>query len=411
MRDYESVQRTRVAPQSETSRHDDRRQQPEAVPATVVDTLSDPSPGRPLDAGEQRLLEHGFGHSLAGVRIHADEGAYAVTRTVDASAATSGSDIYFRSGAYDPSSMDGQQMLAHEAAHVRQQSGRQVTGAPRPDEITLSHPGDPQEQAAKRDADAVVGGGRVRAMPSTAFAVPQTLQVQRAADDEDSQQVVESWSSAGGALMGSAISVADSSTAGAAEAVLGGGGESGPASADGARRGGQDADGVVGSIAALAAMAASGGNGAMPDLSSPSPSTDAPQAGDQKEPSVALNYLHENWNQTDPGSRDPHPRSKGGILDRWLDLDPDTTFTDTAVDQWFGPQGVMTPNPGESTGTSVAREMWRAIFGMPVFAGEIAWAHLFDLINYDPTTPFDEPREHKFIKGNDLPPDRGVRQG
>src|SRR5690606_7200429 len=42
-------------------------------------------------------------------------------RKLDALAFTRGSDIYFRSGAYDPESEPGKRLLAHELAHVVQQ--------------------------------------------------------------------------------------------------------------------------------------------------------------------------------------------------------------------------------------------------------------------------------------------------
>ena len=85
--------------------------------AHVDDALA--SPGRPLEAGTRRSMEARFGYDFSSVRVHDDARASATANRLDAAAFTVGDDIAFASGRYDP---DGGRLLAHELAHVVQQS-------------------------------------------------------------------------------------------------------------------------------------------------------------------------------------------------------------------------------------------------------------------------------------------------
>ena len=78
--------------------------------------------GVALDPSLRAAMERGFGHDFGAVRLHADEGAYAVTRAARARALTIGSDVAL-GPAVAPASARGRQTLAHELAHVVQQSG------------------------------------------------------------------------------------------------------------------------------------------------------------------------------------------------------------------------------------------------------------------------------------------------
>ena len=68
-----------------------------------------------------------FGHDFAHVRVHADAGAAESARSVHALAYTVGSDVVFGAGQYAPGTRAGKQLLAHELAHVVQQSGRSAS--------------------------------------------------------------------------------------------------------------------------------------------------------------------------------------------------------------------------------------------------------------------------------------------
>jgi hypothetical protein len=77
--------------------------------------------GRQLDQGVQRSMEGSFGADFGAVRVHDGAGANELTERIQAKAFTTGSDIFFRSGAYQPSTPAGQELLAHELTHVLQQ--------------------------------------------------------------------------------------------------------------------------------------------------------------------------------------------------------------------------------------------------------------------------------------------------
>src|SRR5436190_20071632 len=126
--------------------------------------------GQPLAPQVQGRLEAGLGADLTGVQVHADAEADRLSRAVDATAFTSGADIFFRAGAYNPGSSDGLRTLAHEATHVVQQASGPVAGTPAPGGVAISDPGDTYEQAAAQAATAVV---------STPAAAPDEPAVQR----------------------------------------------------------------------------------------------------------------------------------------------------------------------------------------------------------------------------------------
>lgn len=64
-----------------------------------------------------------LGADLGGVRVHTDERADTLSRQLNARAFTSGRDIFFRKGHYDPASTEGRSVLTHELTHVVQQCG------------------------------------------------------------------------------------------------------------------------------------------------------------------------------------------------------------------------------------------------------------------------------------------------
>lgn len=78
--------------------------------------------GAALDTTVRRPLEAHFGADLTDVRVHTGSQAADSARDLDALAYTSGRDIYFAQGMYAPSSGSGRRLLAHEVAHVVQQS-------------------------------------------------------------------------------------------------------------------------------------------------------------------------------------------------------------------------------------------------------------------------------------------------
>lgn len=82
--------------------------------------------GEALAPAVKRHLEMGLNADLSQVRIHHDSEADKLAKSVNALAFTSGQDIYFQTGKYDPGSPEGMELLAHEATHTVQQASGKV---------------------------------------------------------------------------------------------------------------------------------------------------------------------------------------------------------------------------------------------------------------------------------------------
>src|SRR5271170_5130760 len=78
--------------------------------------------GRPLPEAVRGKMEAAFGADFAGVRVHVGPQA----ERVGAIALTMGTDIYFALGRYQPETIQRQQLLGHELAHVMQQRAGRV---------------------------------------------------------------------------------------------------------------------------------------------------------------------------------------------------------------------------------------------------------------------------------------------
>lgn len=79
------------------------------------------SGGRPLEAGMQRDMESSFGADFSSVRVHTGPRTDALNSAMQSRAFTTGSDVFVRSGDYNPESRGGRELLAHELTHVVQQ--------------------------------------------------------------------------------------------------------------------------------------------------------------------------------------------------------------------------------------------------------------------------------------------------
>jgi hypothetical protein len=112
--------------------------------------------GQPLQADFQRSLESKLNTDLSNVRVHTDGRADTLAREVNATAFTSGSNIFFRAGAYNPASRAGRVTLAHEAIHTIQQAAGPVAGTATDQGVAISSPDDSFEQAASSTAARIV---------------------------------------------------------------------------------------------------------------------------------------------------------------------------------------------------------------------------------------------------------------
>jgi len=146
-----SLQRTTAAAQDTSPAGETQ------VPDSVRDVIS--SPGRSLNPSIQRAMEDRMGDSLGDVRIHTGPKAAQACEQINARAFTVGNHVAFNSGEYDPESPEGQHVLAHELAHVRQQTGGAVSMLPQED-LGLEIDPDPQlEREAEETAQRVIEGG------------------------------------------------------------------------------------------------------------------------------------------------------------------------------------------------------------------------------------------------------------
>lgn len=119
--------------------------------------------GQPLDKPVRNDMEGRFGQSFSNVRVHTDVAAGNAARSLGARAFTTGQDIYFGRGAYQPASPQGRGLLAHELTHTIQQRGGRL-GAQQALEVVP--PDDPLEQQAEQASNAVMRDMRPAA-PST----------------------------------------------------------------------------------------------------------------------------------------------------------------------------------------------------------------------------------------------------
>jgi Domain of unknown function (DUF4157) len=91
--------------------------------AAIQTQLNSGTSARPLESGVQARMETAFGHSFSRVRVHADSRAAQLSSRLNARAFTVGSDVAFAAGEYNPGTLVGDALIAHELAHVVQQQG------------------------------------------------------------------------------------------------------------------------------------------------------------------------------------------------------------------------------------------------------------------------------------------------
>ncbi|PAX56955.1 hypothetical protein CK510_09940 [Brunnivagina elsteri CCALA 953] len=84
---------------------------------------SDRGSGQSLEAGLQRSMGQAMGADFSGVKVHTDTQADQLNQSIQARAFTTGQDVFFQQGEYNPGSRGGQELIAHELTHVVQQNG------------------------------------------------------------------------------------------------------------------------------------------------------------------------------------------------------------------------------------------------------------------------------------------------
>ncbi|MFD0676870.1 MULTISPECIES: eCIS core domain-containing protein [unclassified Paenibacillus] len=80
--------------------------------------------GSQMDSKTRSGMEQAMGADFSDVSIHNDAESGKLNEEIGAQAFTQGNDVFFSNGKYDPSSPQGQELLAHELTHVVQQRGK-----------------------------------------------------------------------------------------------------------------------------------------------------------------------------------------------------------------------------------------------------------------------------------------------
>lgn len=153
------------------------------------------SGGRALDAGIQENMSRSMGYDFSGVRVHDDRESDQLSGQLSAKAFTTGQDMFFRSGAYNPASSAGQQLLAHELTHVVQQGTGQVRSSG--SGMQVNAPNDSFEQeahAAARDSGGVSSTGGPTTSAPVQMARPGAEEVQAQPEAEDEEELLQTQS-------------------------------------------------------------------------------------------------------------------------------------------------------------------------------------------------------------------------
>jgi GH24 family phage-related lysozyme (muramidase) len=102
--------------------------------------------GRPFGGQVRNRMESAFGQDFSHVRVHDNSTAAALSTGLNARAFTVGQDVAFGAGEYQPDTLLGDALIAHELAHVIQQGGAHAAVAP-------LEKGGGQQEALEQEAD------------------------------------------------------------------------------------------------------------------------------------------------------------------------------------------------------------------------------------------------------------------
>src|SRR5262249_30018910 len=120
--------------------------------AAVKDQLGS---GQALDGRIQSQMSSAFGYDFSGVRVHTDAKAGELSGQLNARAFTIGRDVAFAQGEYQPGTLVGDALIAHELAHVVQQGGGNQ-GGPQTKDASLGDEGSLEQDADRSAVGAVV---------------------------------------------------------------------------------------------------------------------------------------------------------------------------------------------------------------------------------------------------------------
>jgi hypothetical protein len=133
------------------------------APAIVHDVLH--SSGQPLDAQTRTFFEDRLDQDFSTVRVHTDANAAASAAAIHALAYTAGHHVVFGAGQFEPAGTAGRTLLAHELAHVVQQTGG---AAPRSVPHDRALAGSPESQDASTTVPHAASRNSMSALPPPA---------------------------------------------------------------------------------------------------------------------------------------------------------------------------------------------------------------------------------------------------
>lgn len=152
--------------------------EPGSAGAGTLGSLLQRSQGRFLDPGVRAGFEPRLGGDLSAVRVHTDGPAAEAATGIGAHAFTAGQDIYFAAGRYQPHTVVGRRLIAHELTHTVQQRGRtsSLQG-----QFMVNPPDDVYEHEANRVAETVGRNPWPGPAPTPVASSPGPVAVQRQA--------------------------------------------------------------------------------------------------------------------------------------------------------------------------------------------------------------------------------------
>lgn len=131
--------------------------------------------GQTLDTTIQQKMGEAMGSDFSGVRVHTGSESHQLNEQLGAKAFTTGKDVFFRDGEYNPNSGRGQELIAHELTHVVQQGSGAV---PSGGKMAVNAPGDQFEQEADSVAKSVTNSAGAPAVQRQEGPMPEEEEVQ-----------------------------------------------------------------------------------------------------------------------------------------------------------------------------------------------------------------------------------------
>lgn len=137
--------------------------------------------GVPLEDPVRSRMERGFGADFSGVRIHTGSRAEELSQAINAQAFTTGRDIFFNRNKFQPKTVEGAFLLAHELAHTIHQGAVSALSGQSAD----SESGSATEAKDTAPANAKVAAEQEETPPTETAEAPED---QAVADVEEAEE-------------------------------------------------------------------------------------------------------------------------------------------------------------------------------------------------------------------------------